>query len=230
MSNYIKFNKNPVTDYLTDNWGKILDEFLAQRKSKMGHDLLNVQVESNKLNAITFHEKKPLYEGNIIAAALYLKHEILSEAEIKQLKWKTDEKERWWLDNIEGMPTLEKWINEYKEHLASVVFYAAQPGAIINHHYGVDSSYPNIRLHLCLTSDPECWFDIENERHSWIKGDLFGFDDASFFHGIKHNGTTPRIILVIDIKKTLLKEHAINWPCRPFVPRVERTPPDILDW
>lgn len=230
MSNYIKFNSNPITNYLTDNWLKIRDEFLEQRLSKMGHNLLEVQDDSNKLNGITVHEKKPLYQGNIIAAALYIKDEILSPPEAKQLNWGENEKERWWLDNVKGMPTLAKWIKEYKEHIAGVIFYAAQPGAVINHHYGVDSTYNNVRLHLCLTSDPECWFDIENERHSWIEGDLFGFDDASYFHGIKHNGTRPRIVLVVDIKKSLLMDHAINWTNRPFVPRLDRSPPNIVNW
>jgi hypothetical protein len=230
MSNYIKFNSNPVTNYLTDNWLKIRDEFLAQRLSKMGHNLLEVQEDSNKLNGTTVHEKKPLYQGNIIAAALYVKDEILSVPEASQLNWSDTEKERWWLDNVKGMPTLAKWIKEYKEYIAGVIFYAAQPGAVINHHYGVDSTYNNVRLHLCLTSDPECWFDIENERHSWIEGDLFGFDDASYFHGIKHLGTKPRIVLVVDIKKSLLQKYAINWPDRPFVPRLDRRPPSIVNW
>jgi hypothetical protein len=230
MSNYIKFNSNPITDYLTNNWEKIRDEFVKQRRDKIGHNLLEVQSVSNKLNGITVHEKKPLYQGNIIAAALYIKNEILSIPEVKQLQWRQDETERLWMDNISGMPTLAKWIHEHKEYLAGVVFYAAQPGAVINHHYGVDSTYDNVRLHLCLTADPECVFDIENERHVWVEGDLFGFDDASYFHGIKHNGTTPRIVLVIDIKKSLLKEYAINWPSREFVSRANRIPPQILNW
>jgi hypothetical protein len=230
MSNFIRFNSNPVTDYLIHNWEKIRDEFIQQRKDKIGHNLLEVQSVSNKLNGITLHEKKSLYQGNIVAAALYVKAEILSSPEANQLNWQKSEEERWWYDNVSGMPTLAKWINDYKEYLAGVVFYAAQPGSIINHHYGVDSTYDNIRLHLCLTADPECVFDIENERHVWVEGDLFGFDDSSYFHGIKHNGTKPRIVLVIDVKKSLLKQYAINWSSREFVPRLNRTPPQILNW
>jgi hypothetical protein len=230
MSNFVRFNPNPITGYLTDNWTSIRDEFVLQRQQKMGHNLLEVQHSSNKLNAVTEHQKKPLYQGNIVAAALYVKNEILSPPEAKQLNWQADEQERWWMDNLTGMPTLASWINNYKQHIAGVVFYAAQPGAVINHHYGVDSTYDNLRLHLCLTQDPNCIFDIENEKWSWKEGDLFGFDDASYFHGIKHQGTNPRIVLVIDIKKDLLKPYAINWPDRPFVPRTMRTPPEILNW
>lgn len=231
MSNFIRFRYNPITGYLTDNWEKIRDEFLSQRKEKMGHNLLEVQNTSNKINCITEHERKILYKGNIIAAALYVKDEIVvGSGEAKQLNWGADEKERWWIDNVQGMPTLAKWMQEHKESIAGVMFYAAQPGAVINHHYGVDSTYHNLRLHLCLTSDPDCFFDIENERWSWVEGDIFGFDDASYFHGMKHLGSEPRIILVIDFKKDLLKEFAINWPDRPFIPRNQRIPPTIKDW
>jgi hypothetical protein len=230
MSNFIKFKENHVTGYLTDNWKQIRDEFVAQRKAKMNHDLLEVQTDSNKLKATTLHEKKPLYEGNIIAAALYVSQEVLSIPEMKGLNWQEHEQERWWLDNVKGMPTLAKWIKSYKEYLASAVFYVAQPGATINHHYGVDTTYRNLRLHLCLTADPECVFDIENERHVWEEGEVFGFDDSTYFHGIKHRGTKPRIVLVIDIKKSLLKDFAINWHEREFVPRVDRIPPTIENW
>lgn len=230
MSNFIRFDNNPITDYLIDNWKIIRDEFLLQRKQKTGSDLLEVQTFSNKLNATTVHERKPLYEGNIVAAALYITKEILSVPEANKLQWGPNEQERWWMDNVKGMPTLEKWILQHKEHIAGVVFYAAQPGAVINHHYGVDTTYSNFRLHLCLTADPDCVFDIENERHSWKEGDLFGFDDCTYYHGIKHNGTTPRIVLVIDIKKSLLRDYAIDWIERSFVPRAERTPPKILNW
>jgi hypothetical protein len=230
MSAYIKFKPNPITDYLIENWGLILDEFIAQRKAKMGHNLLEVQDESNKINGPMVHNSKPVYLGKIIAAALYVKHEVLTPKESVQLNFPESEKERWWQDNIEQMPTLKKWINTYQEHLAAVVFYAAQPGSSINHHYGVDSTYQNFRLHLCLTGDPECKFNIENEIHSWVPGDLFGFDDAMYYHGIKHRGTTPRIILSIDIKKSALREFAIDFVERPYLSLPEKPFPIIQDW
>jgi hypothetical protein len=230
MSNYIRFKSNPVTDYLVNNWKQIRDEFISQRQQKLGLNLLEVQDQSNKLNAVTVHQKKPLYEGNIIAAALMVKKEVLSPPEAAGLQWKEDEEIRWYMDNVTGMPTLAKWVKTYLDSLACVVFYTAQPGSRINHHYGVDSTYHNLRLHLCLTEDNQCVFDIENERWSWKEGDLFGFDDAMYFHGIKHEGTKPRNILVIDIKKDLLREHAIDWQERPFLPRLERTPPEIYNW
>lgn len=230
MSKIIKFNSNPITDYLLQNWQRILEEFLEQRRLKLGLNLLEVQNSSNKLNAVTFHEQKPLYEGNILAAALYLKKEVLSLAEAKNMAWGVDEEERWWPDNLEQMPTLKKWVIEHKDILASCVFYTAQPGSRINHHYGVDSTKDNIRIHLCLTDDPKCIFDIENQRHVWVAGEMFGFDDALFYHAIKHEGSNPRTVLVVDIKKSAMRPYAQNWPEVAFIPRTQRTPPTILNW
>jgi hypothetical protein len=230
MSAYIRFRPNPITDYLTENWELIRDEFIAQRKARMGHNLLEVQNESNKLNYVSSIRKEKLFDGRIVAAALYVKPEVLTIPEAKQMNWQPDEVERRWNDNIEQMPTIKKWFDTYKEHLASVVFYAAQPGSVINHHFGVDSTRYNFRMHLCLTGDPECKFNIENEIYTWVPGDLFAFDDAMYFHGIKHRGTQPRIILAVDIKKSAIQEFAINFVERPFIPVAQKPFPVIHEW
>jgi len=230
MSNYIRFSPNPITGYLQDNWQLILDEFINQRLEMTNMNLYEVQSFSNKLQAQTVHLKKPLYEGRIVVVALYIHRNILAYAEKKQLEWKDDEDERWWNNNITGMPTITKWIKEHQSHLNGVVFYAAQPGSVINHHYGVDDSKNNFRIHLCLTGDPECKFNIENEVHAWTPGDLFGFDDTMVYHGMKHKGETPRIILSIDIDKEPLRDFAINFVERPFVTSKLKTPPTIEEW
>lgn len=230
MSNYIRFSPNPITGYLQDNWQQILDEFVKQRLLMTNMNLYEVQNFSNKLQAKTVHLKKPLYEGRIVVVALYIHKNILAKAEQKQLEWKDDELDRWWYNNMDGMPTITKWINENKSALNGVVFYAAQPGSCINHHYGVDDSKNNFRIHLCLTSDPECKFNIENEVKAWTPGDLFAFDDSMVFHGMKHNGERPRIILSIDINKDVLRDFAINFVERPFLINTLKVPPTIEEW
>jgi hypothetical protein len=231
MSNYIRFLPNPITDYLQDNWQLILNELIQQRLEKTNINLLEVQNSSNKLNfKETVHLKQPLFQGNIISVALYVNKNILTISEKRQMNWAEDEEERWWDDNINGMPTIAKWIKENKSYIDGVVFYAAQPGSFINHHYGVDGTRNNLRMHLCLLGDPDCQFNIENEIHAWTPGDLFAFDDTMFFHGIKHRGHTPRIILSIDIKKEAVRDFAINFIERPFVSSKEKTPPTISEW
>jgi len=231
VSNYIRFLPNPITNYLIDNWQLIRDELIQFRLEKTNMNLLEVQHSSNKLNfKETVHLKQPLFQGNILAVALYVHRNILTLSEATQMKWSDEEKERWWNDNINSMPTISKWLKEHQTHLNGVVFYAAQPGSYINHHYGVDDTHDNFRMHLCLTGDPECKFNIENEIHAWTPGELFAFDDAMYFHGIKHRGSNPRIILSIDIKKSALQDFAINFVDRPFVTSKEKTPPTIFEW
>jgi hypothetical protein len=51
-----------------------------------------------------------------------------------------------------------------------------------------------------------------------------------YYHGIKHRGTTPRIILSIDIKKSALREFAIDFVERPYLSLPEKLFPIIQDW
>jgi hypothetical protein len=232
MSHFIRFRSNPITDYLIDNYQAIRSEYLAREQCLKGLNLLEVQNISNKVNPpITTHERKPLYEGGMVVASVFLQRHVLSRFELEQMKFAKDENERWFMPDInESMPTLKKWIDMHKEHLCSTLFHAAQPGSQINFHYGPDSNRTNFRLHLCLTDDPGCVFNIENELHTWKEGELFAFDDAFVYHGIKHRGTKPRIIIAIDVKKTALYKYAINWERRAFIPRLERTVPVIKEW
>lgn len=231
MSNIIRFSSNPFTDFLLQNWEQIRDEYIAQRQRKFKINLLEPQTQSNKLNGVTYHKKEALFEGNIHAAALFFKAEVLSDYEKEALQWGDSEKERFFQDNIDEMPTIGKWMRKWQSELASVIFYTAQPGCRINHHYGVDTQKDNLRIHLCLTDDPLCVFDIENERHVWKAGEVFGFDDNAYYHGIKHEGVNPRSVVVIDVKKSFICPFATNWVERPFVPHHLRpAPPAILNW
>ncbi len=228
MTHFIRFSSNPITDYLTENYQKIRDEYIRRQQLVKNVNVLEIQTTANKVNAITIHEKKPLYEGVMYVSSVLLTSEVLSNPEKKGLNWGEDEDERWFMPDLaENMPTLDHWIQQHRPYIASIMFNVAQPGVKLNHHYGPDSNKDNFRIHLCLTADPGCYFDIENEQHIWEEGELFGFDDAFVYHGIKHDGTQPRIIIAIDIKKSVLQEYAIGWEEREFVPRHFRTPPLI---
>lgn len=231
MSKFIKFRNHPLIDYLTDNWQAIRDEYIAWRQEKFGINLLVPQDHSNKPNGLTYHKKQKLFEGNIHACALFFQKEVLSSYELVELNWRPDETVRYFQDNIDNMPTIGKWLSEWRDELSAAVFYTAQPGCRINHHYGVDTQRHNFRVHLCLTEDSKCVFDIENERQPWRVGNVFGFDDNAYYHGMKHEGTVPRSIFVFDVKKTLLEPFAIDYTPAEFIPHHERSfPPMINDW
>ena len=231
MSHFIRFRSNPITDYLIDNYEKIRSEFLERQYRLTGLNLLEIQNTANKINPLTFRKQQPLYEGNMVISTVFLQRHVMGDTEIEKMKFTKDETERWFMhDTDKSMPTLKRWIDLNRDCVCSTYFLTAQPGSQINFHYGPDSNGSNFRLHLCLTDDPQCVFNIENELHTWKEGDLFAFDDTFVYHGIKHRGTRPRIIVAIDIKKIALYKHAINWERRAFIPKLERTLPVIKEW
>lgn len=237
MSNIIRFRPNPITDYLTTHWESIRDEYINQKFLEMGIDVRQPNLDniySTKPNqSLPIGKDKkitPFYNGNILSSTLYMNQCALSPSEKKLCNWGENEIERIFNDRINAIPTLKKWMDMYSQYCSSVWFATAQPGSQIRHHYGVDSNLPYFRIHLGLITDPGAFLDIENERYCWKDGELIGFDDILKYHGMKHKGVLPRTILIIDISRKLLIEHIENYIESPFIPRIDRIPPVIVDW
>jgi len=237
MSNFLRFHPNPVTDYLTTNWQAIRDEYINQTFVEMGIDVRKINLDKRYSTKLNQHlpigkDKKitPFYYGNILTSALYVNQCALSPSEKQLCNWGETEIERVRHESINAIPTLKTWIEKYLIYCSSIWFATAQPGSRIRHHYGVDNNFPYLRIHLGLISDPEAFLDIENERYSWRDGELIGFDDVCKFHGMKHNGVSPRTILIIDISRNIIQEHVKDYVEPVFIPKQDRTPPLIVDW
>ena len=235
MSNILRFaSPNPVTDYLSDNWQSIRDEYINYRRElhNVAQPLeLNLEDRTNKPQVTTLHEKRPIYDGLINAQPVLVRPEAASPADRKRIPW--------WREGVpifrfpeadRLMPTLAHWVNTHEQHLASVVFYLNQPGSWIRHHYGPETNQNNFRLHLGLSTDPEAVFDLENQRYTWTDGDVMGFDDSNVYHGVKHLGTRPRLILAIDYRRTELLPYVQGYEPREFIAKSLRQPPAIVDW
>ena len=71
-------------------------------------------------------------------------------------------------------------------------------------------------IYVCIKTEEHCTFDVENHRRGWNDGDVFGFDDANYWHGTIHRpeGKHERIILLVDITKEFVKTWAKTWPVR----------------
>lgn len=237
MSNILRFSPNPVTDYLTTNWQAIRDEYINLKLIEMGIDVQKINLDSTYSTKLNQHlpigkDKKitPFYKGNILSSTLYINECALSPSEKKLCNWGETEIERVFHDRINAIPTLKTWIEKYLKYCSSIWFATAQPGSQIRHHYGVDNNLPYFRIHLGLITDPSAFLDVENERYSWKDGELIGFDDVLKYHGMKHNGVSPRTILIVDISRNLLREHTKDYVEPAFIPRRDRTPPLIVDW
>lgn len=237
MSNIIRFRPNPITDYLTTHWESIRDEYINQKFLEMGIDVRKTNDDNTYSTKLNQHlpvgkDKKiiPFYNGNILSSTLYMNECALSIHEKKLCNWRENETERYFPDRINAIPTLKTWMDIYLQYCSSVWFATAQPGSRIRHHYGVDGNVSYFRTHLGLITDPGAFLDVENDRYSWKAGEFIGFNDYFKFHGMKHDGVLPRTILIIDISKNLLRDYIEDYVEPPFIPKIDRIPPVIVDW
>lgn len=228
QSQYIYFNRgNPTLDYLTDNWEKIRDEFNNWYPTHIGpNGLFDPKSWGTKANHITLDQQDNgmVYSGMFKSMVTFIRDTVLDPQEADDLYWPDFQKggPTFLLreERLKRMPVMGNWITENMDILGSVQYNICTPGSLLNHHWGLDYKY--LRLHLVLDDAPGCVFDLEGEKHEWVNGELFGFDDSMVLHGTKHYGTKPRSILLVDILKTAVQSHAKTWPIKPWLDRKDR--------
>lgn len=241
QSQYIYFNRgNPALDYLTDNWEKIRDEFRAWLPTHIGPmGLTDPFSIGAKANHITTSQPVDtlVYTGIFKCMPTFIRDTVLDEREAATLFFEGNVP---WPnfrnggptyllreDRVQKMPVMGKWLTDNMDIIASVQYNICMPNSLLNHHWGLDYNY--LRLHLVLDEAPGCVFDIENEKHEWKNGELFGFDDSMVLHGTRHTGTKPRTIVLIDILKTAVQDYAKTWPIKPWAERKDR-PKIKIEW
>ena len=216
-SPYIYFNPNPAIQDLLDNFSVIKKEFinLAKHHRLCGEEG-NLYVDPGPIGVDKTNQHNKMYKGTYKSIQLFMRDTLFDAIEKKNGNWKPNETERIKTTLVPFAPYHFKYILKYKDIIGAVNYNISYPGSRLSHHYGLDKDY--IRLHYCIIESPKCVFDIENWRHSWKEGEIFGFDDYYTYHGTNHDITcdTPRSILMIDIKKDYLKDYAKTWPVRSF--------------
>ena len=55
-----------------------------------------------------------------------------------------------------------------------------------------------LRAHLGLKTPSNTFLRVANETRSWKEGEWLIFDD-SFEHEVWHNGTSTRLVLIVDV-------------------------------
>lgn len=232
-SNFIYFNQHPILDYLKDNWMLIRDEFFNWVPFLISNE--NNTSNGTKANYVSTQQylNDVVYKGVFKSIPVFMRDTLLDHNEAAASFWPGFQKKggaKFMLreERVQAMPTIGKWIKENQDVLGSAQFNICMPDSHLNHHWGLDYRY--LRFHLVLKEASGCIFDIENERHEWKDGELFGFDDSMVLHGTKHFGTEPRTIFIFDILKTAVKDSAKHWPIKPFLPRKQREKIVIKDW
>jgi hypothetical protein len=106
-------------------------------------------------------------------------------------------------------PTLVNIITELEQqgHLVNSFISRLIPGSIINPHTGWVKDY--LRVHFCISDDPNCKITVGNETRTWEAGKLLAFNDGDM-HSVRHNGLQQRIVWSVDIDIKYLKSLGIN--------------------
>ena len=105
-------------------------------------------------------------------------------------------------------PTISTLISglESQGDLANCFLSKLIPGSIINPHRGWTADF--MRIHLGLICDPECKITVGEETRTWEEGKLLAFKDGGEFpHSVKHQGTSERIILSLDLRISYLQKY-----------------------
>lgn len=106
-------------------------------------------------------------------------------------------------------PTVDKVISslENEGNLANCFISRLIPGSVINPHRGWTPDW--MRVHLGVVCDPGCKITVGKETQTWEEGKILAFKDGGIYpHSVKHEGTSERIILSMDIKLSYLHKFA----------------------
>ena len=104
-------------------------------------------------------------------------------------------------------PTISTLISglESQGDLANCFLSKLVPGSIINPHRGWTQDF--MRIHLGLICDPECKITVGEETRTWEEGKLLASKDGGEFpHSVKHQGSSERIILSLDLRISYLQK------------------------
>lgn len=85
-----------------------------------------------------------------------------------------------------------------------VKFSWMEPGTHVWPHCGPTNC--RLRAHLGLSVPKRTFLRVANKWRTWREGEWLIFDD-SFEHEVWHNGTEPRLVLIVDIWHPELTEH-----------------------
>jgi len=98
-------------------------------------------------------------------------------------------------------PTVDLCIQELEDIgvLRNAFISKLEPGSVIHPHKGRSNDY--MRIHLCIIEDPMCRITVDDETRTWKEGQILAFKDGEpFFHSVKHEGSSTRIILSVDVR------------------------------
>lgn len=89
--------------------------------------------------------------------------------------------------------------------MGSVKVSVLHPGTRIRPHFGPTNLRLRLHLGLIVAQPALAALVVAGEARQWREGELLAFDD-SFAHEVWHNGSSPRVVLVVDVWHPSLSE------------------------
>jgi beta-hydroxylase len=86
--------------------------------------------------------------------------------------------------------------------LNSAFFSILLPGSRIARHRGPTKGLVTCHLGLMVPPEGACRMKLHDDFVGWAEGEFLVFDDT-YFHEVWHEGDTPRIILLIQVRRPL---------------------------
>jgi beta-hydroxylase len=86
--------------------------------------------------------------------------------------------------------------------LVTAFFSILSPGTRIAAHTGPTKGLVTCHLGLMIPPDGGCLMRLDGRETGWTEGQCLVFDDT-YRHEVTHGGTTPRIVLLIQVKRPL---------------------------
>lgn len=86
--------------------------------------------------------------------------------------------------------------------LNSAFFSILLPGTRIEPHFGPTKGLVTCHLGLLVPPDQSCRMRIHDREVGWSEGECLVFDDT-YQHEVTHSGDSPRVVLLIQVKRPL---------------------------
>lgn len=86
--------------------------------------------------------------------------------------------------------------------LVTAFFSILSPGTRIAAHTGPTKALVTCHLGLMVPPDGSCTMRLDGRELGWTEGECLVFDDT-YRHEVTHSGATPRIVLLIQVRRPL---------------------------
>lgn len=190
----------PLVNELMTNWDVFEAECAALLKANPQNSKPLMMLGGRNKTPDT----KPSYAGKVQAVAIRVDPIVLDPVEYKLVFGHSEEQKQAKLALLASrtaqLPFLRGWL-ERNDNVLHAGLFVAYPGARINPHYGVHSSY--IRVHICIEPNELALFHTEfDEPRTWAKKDVFGFLDFEVKHWVTFEApedSPRRVIFYVDI-------------------------------